>query len=77
MCPNMKRAEWLSLRETHPDLFLKAKLIEISAIQAGNGGRGNSGLYKGTLANLDKETQEKIKEDKILEDRCHHGGCFT
>lgn len=76
MCPNMRQSEWAELEKTHPVLFGKAKLIEERAFSNGHYGRGGGGLYKNSLANLNKE--EIIdKENSILEDRCHHGGCFT
>jgi len=77
MCPNMKKPEWLQLKREHPELFNTAKLIEEVAIEAGNPGRG---LYKGGLINLEAQCEspvEEEKDDSVLEDRCHHGGCFT
>lgn len=63
--------------ETRPPvLFEKAKLIEETAFKNGNYGRGGGGLYKGSLANLELASETNEYSD-ILEDRCHHGGCFT
>lgn len=76
MCPNMKKDEWLQLKEDHPELFEKAVLIEETAIKNGNPGRGGMGLYKGGLSRL-RDTVSDDKTDTVLEDRCHHGGCFT
>jgi len=78
MCPNMRRSEWVQLENEHPGLFETAKLIEERAFANGNYGRGGGGLYKGSLANL-KETilTEDALSNETLEDRCHHGGCFT
>lgn len=70
MCPNMKTAEWAELQDKHPVLFETAKLIEDRAFANGNYGRGSLGLGVSRVSNID------IKDD-ILEDRCHHGGCFT
>lgn len=68
MCPNMRQNEWKDLKDKHPVLFETAALIEERAFMNGNYGRGGGGLFKGSLANIENET---------LEDRCHHGGCFT
>jgi hypothetical protein len=75
MCPNMKRGEWLWLRDNHKDLFDTAIRIEEHARANGNFGRSGGGLYKGTLRRLDAEDTEETLS--VLEDRCHHGGCFT
>lgn len=72
----MRRNEWVELRESHPDLFATAMKIEEQAAANGNFGRGGGGLYKGGLRNLSKEI-EMSDADTVLEDRCHHGGCFT
>lgn len=76
MCPNMKKPEWLQLKREHPELFSIARAIEETATRAGNPGRG---LYKGGLASLALEVDvaSESTEEVVLEDRCHHGGCFT
>jgi hypothetical protein len=76
MCPNMRRSEWLDLRDNHPDLFATAMKIEEQAAANGNYGRGGGGLYKGGLRNL-MQTEDNQPICDVLEDRCHHGGCFT
>jgi len=75
MCPNMRKPEWLALRKDHPSFFNIAIEIENNAIGAGNPGP-RPGLYTGTLAALDSSTEE-AEPMTALEDRCHHGGCFT
>jgi hypothetical protein len=77
MCPNMRRNEWLDLRKEHPDLFELAMQIEDQAAANGNKGRGGGGLYKGTLRGLEQAEDTQTTIADILEDRCHHGGCFT
>lgn len=74
MCPNMRKPEWLALKADHPLFFAKALKIENNAIAAGN--PGPRGLFRGGLAALDSAAEEP---DALtaLEDRCHHGGCFT
>lgn len=61
MCPNMKRHEWEELREAHPDLFAMSLEIETKARAAGNPPQRGRG-QEGAVA---------------VDDRCHHGGCFT
>lgn len=70
MCPNMKADEWNKLKKDHSVLFETAKLIEERAFANGNYGRGGLGL------GLSKSS-DNDKKDDVLEDRCHHGGCFT
>lgn len=65
MCPNMKKEEWDELKAKHPVLYENARLIEERAFSNGNYGKGGTGL--GIRDN----------ENEVLEDRCHHGGCFT
>lgn len=81
MCPNMKKNEWHALKENDPKLFEVAKLIEERAFSNGNYGRGGSGLYEGSLANLTSKMSDDDPGEEsfgdVLEDRCHHGGCFT
>ncbi len=77
MCPNMRRQEWLDLRRDHRNLFDIAMRIEDNARANGNFGRGSGGLYKGTLRGLDADEESQGNIADLLEDRCHHGGCFT
>ena len=70
MCPNMKKNEWIELKNKNPRLFALAVKIEDNAAAHGNYGRGGSGLGMRSKANDDNDNQ-------ALEDRCHHGGCFT
>lgn len=70
MCPNMKQAEWLQLNSSHPILFETAKLIEERAFSNGNYGKGGLGLGVSKIA-------DNMDSSDIMEDRCHHGGCFT
>lgn len=70
MCPNMRKEEWSNLNKEYPVLFETAKLIEDRAASNGNYGRGDLGLGLSKLSDNDKK-------DDVLEDRCHHGGCFT
>lgn len=77
MCPNMRKAEWQELRRDHPEKFKIAVEIEHRARSVGNAGRGGKGLHWiGGLTNIDDAPGESIAET-ALEDRCHHGGCFT
>lgn len=80
MCPNMKAHEWKCLHEANPDLWHVAVEIENNARAAGNLGRGELGLGFGGLESLRCRAFLKsiiMEEKEILEDRCHHGGCFT
>ena len=47
------------------------------AFSNGNYGRGGGGLYKDSLANIEGSTTTNDLFNDVLEDRCHHGGCFT
>lgn len=69
MCPNMRAHEWKALKETHPELFNTALEIQNRAKLNGHFGRGGRGL------GIDFDEIEEDRPD--LEDRCHHGGCFT
>jgi hypothetical protein len=75
MCPNMRKTEWLELKAIHPKYFALAVEIEQNAFDHGNPGPRN-GLYKGGLLAMAESAEEP---DLLtgLEDRCHHGGCFT
>jgi len=77
MCPNMRKEEWIDLKHNNPELFETAKLIEERAFSNGNYGRGGGGLYKDSLANIEGSTITNDLFNDVLEDRCHHGGCFT
>ena len=77
MCPNMRRNEWLALKRDHPDLFEKACMIEEDAAAHGNYGHGGLGLFKGGLRNIKEDGEEMEAKEDALNDRCHHGGCFT
>lgn len=72
MCPNMKKSEWKDLQKSHPDLFEIAEKIESDAKENGHLGRGNRGL--GLRISMDDDS---VAENKSLDDRCHHAGCFT
>lgn len=78
MCPNMRKPEWQELRQSHPDLFYTAVEIERNAAKHGNFGRSAKGLHWiGGLWNIDNAPGEGAARPDALEDRCHHGGCFT
>ncbi len=79
MCPNMKRQEWMQLKNTHPKLFDIAVKIEENAAAHGNKGRDELGLYNGMgLRNIEQySTGDLFEASETVEDRCHHGGCFT
>lgn len=62
MCPNMKTHEWQELKDKHPDLWAISVEIDTRARAAGN--LPQAGRNHGPLA-------------ETLDDRCHHGGCFT
>lgn len=65
MCPNMKPAEWDALSKEHPDLYAISLEIAAGATAAGNHPQaGRAGTIPGAA-------------ERVLEDRCHHGGCFT
>lgn len=76
-CPNLRRREWLDLRRDHRDLFDIAVQIEENAKANGNFGRGGGGLTPGGLRDLDNMERDQQTIFPALEDRCHHGGCFT
>jgi hypothetical protein len=80
-CPNMTKPEWQALRREHPVLFRKAVEIEQRAKANGVMGRGGKGLHwVGGLENIDNAPDPKprrSRNDEVIEDRCHHGGCFT
>lgn len=77
MCPNLRGHEWAALRDNHPELFETALLIEELAVENGHFGRGGKGLFGGWLRNSSTPGEDQDAEDGVLEDRCHHGGCFT
>jgi hypothetical protein len=78
MCPNMKKHEWVALRNEQPKFFEIAVRIERNAAEHGNFGRGGNGLHwKGGLSNIDAAPGSADPPPDALEDRCHHGGCFT
>lgn len=68
MCPNMKAQEWRDMRRDHPDQFAIA--MEIDRRARANGQRPQAGRDKGPMEELDDLASP-------VEDRCHHGGCFT
>jgi hypothetical protein len=78
MCPNMRREEWEYLNKNHPDLFDIADTIEKQAEVNGHHGRGGGGISRGMIRTI-KDSEEGICSlpAEALEDRCHHGGCFT
>ncbi len=74
MCPNMKRWEWRALRTEQPELFAIAAEIDRKAGLAGNYPRNHRSINVAELAAQD-DAQGAISFD--VDDRCHHGGCFT
>ena len=74
MCPNLRASEWEYVREHHADLFDIALQIEARAEASGN---LSEGVHWPMLRNREfmRENQSTIFD--ILEDRCHHAGCFT
>lgn len=66
MCPNMREHEWEALKRDRPEFYGIALKIERDAAANGHHGRGGKGLF-----------QNVGKGFAPLEDRCHHGGCFT
>ena len=77
MCPSMKTREWRELRRDHPDLFAIA--LEIDTRARANGQRPSAGRDLGALADWNDQdlAQQSLLVPDVLEDRCHHGGCFT
>lgn len=76
MCPNLSRIEWESLRINHNDLFDVAMKIESNA--ASNGNMRGKLHWPMLIASEDyREKQGILFDDFIVNDRCHHGGCFT
>lgn len=87
MCPNMKEDEWSELRSDHPELFDLALEIERKARAAGESPQaGIERLTAGFLFDPEIRAQVLAKFavpgqesllDQLMDDRCHHGGCFT
>ncbi len=87
MCPNMKEAEWADLKRDFPDYFELALEIERRARDAGESPQaGMERLTAGFL--FDPAIRAKILAKyavpgqtslfgEHVDDRCHHGGCFT
>jgi hypothetical protein len=79
MCPNLKPQEWLYLKATRPVHYAIACEIDTEARKAGNlpqAGRDH-GPLDAWLASLSDQSGISEGGHAVLEDRCHHGGCFT
>lgn len=74
MCPNMNGREWTQLRRYHPEFYGMAITIDRTARENGHLGRGGKGLFQNGRPDDMSPTEST---PNALEDRCHHGGCFT
>ena len=81
MCPNMTASEWYDLQQDHPEQYAIA--VEIDRKARANGEKPQAGRDKTPDQAAEIGRRRVIFGAGIspanadVDDRCHHGGCFT